>query len=185
MKFVKLIKAKWNVEKINENDWIIKSPDGTYKNQNGKDYHFKTKEDALEELDYLRAEHKFDKKESKNMKKKAADEITITISMDTYLKILEKELAEANDRWGKEASKSLTPYLLQLIEDVGGLGQNNDPDYIADNFVVNGEFISKEDDFIPENGGYHNEYEQYNGNWEEFCSDNALVYNDEYCCLRF
>lgn len=63
MKFVRVLKAsEWKVEKINENDWTIKSPDGTYKNSDGKDYHFKTKEDALEELDYLRAEHKFDKK---------------------------------------------------------------------------------------------------------------------------
>lgn len=70
MKFIKLVKASedWEVEKINENDWVIKSPDGTYKNSNGKDYHFKTKEDALEELDYLRAEHKFDKKSSKKIK---------------------------------------------------------------------------------------------------------------------
>lgn len=65
MKFVKLIKSSWNVEKINENDWTIKSPDGMYKDENGKEYHFKTKEDALEELDYLRAEHKFDKKDVK------------------------------------------------------------------------------------------------------------------------
>lgn len=63
MKFIRVLKAsEWKVEKINENDWTIKSPDGIYKNENGKDYHFKTKEDALEELDYLRAEHKFDKK---------------------------------------------------------------------------------------------------------------------------
>lgn len=63
MKFVRVLKASdWKVEKISETDWVIKSPDGIYKNSNGKDYHFKTKEDALEELDYLRAEHRFDKK---------------------------------------------------------------------------------------------------------------------------
>jgi hypothetical protein len=63
MKF-RLLKASedWKVEKISETDWVIKSPDGTYKNSDGEDYHFKTKEDALEELDYLRAEHKFEKK---------------------------------------------------------------------------------------------------------------------------
>lgn len=65
MKFIRVLQASnWSVEKINENDWTIKSPDGMYKDENGKEYHFKTKEDALEELDYLRAEHKFDKKSS-------------------------------------------------------------------------------------------------------------------------
>lgn len=63
MKFLRVLKSSdWKVEKISETDWVIKSPDGMYKNENGKEYHFKTKEDALEELDYLRAEHKFDKK---------------------------------------------------------------------------------------------------------------------------
>lgn len=63
MKFIRVLKASdWKVEKISETDWVIKSPDGTYKNSEGEDYHFKTKEDALEELDYLKAEHKFDKK---------------------------------------------------------------------------------------------------------------------------
>lgn len=64
MKFIRVLKSSkdWKVEKISETDWVIKSPDGTYKNSDGEDYHFKTKEDALEELDYLRAEHKFEKK---------------------------------------------------------------------------------------------------------------------------
>ena len=70
MKYVHLIKASWSVEKINENDWTIKSPDGMYKDEKGKEYHFKTKEEALEELDYLRAEHKFDKQSSKKVMSK-------------------------------------------------------------------------------------------------------------------
>lgn len=66
MKFLRVLKSSdWKVEKISETDWVIKSPDGIYKDSDGKDYHFKTKEDALEELDYLRAEHKFDKKSKK------------------------------------------------------------------------------------------------------------------------
>lgn len=63
MKFLRVLKSSdWKVEKISETDWVIKSPDGIYKDSDGKDYHFKTEKDALEELDYLRAEHKFDKK---------------------------------------------------------------------------------------------------------------------------
>lgn len=67
MKFVRVLKAtnEWFVDKISETDWVIETPNGTYKNSDGEDYHFKTKEDALEELDYLRAEHKFDKKSKK------------------------------------------------------------------------------------------------------------------------
>lgn len=69
MKFIRVLKAtnEWFVDKISETDWVIETPNGTYKNSDGKDYHFKTKEDALEELDYLKAEHKFDKKSNKQL----------------------------------------------------------------------------------------------------------------------
>ena len=54
--------AGWRVEKVNENDWIIHTPKGYYVDENDKEYHFSTKEKALAELDYLRAEHKYEKK---------------------------------------------------------------------------------------------------------------------------
>lgn len=54
--------AGWKVEKVNENDWIIHTPKGYYVDENDKEYHFSTKEKALAELDYLRAEHKYEKK---------------------------------------------------------------------------------------------------------------------------
>ena len=85
MKFVRVLKASedWKVEKISETDWVIKSTDGTYKNSNGKDYHFKTKEDALEELDYLRAEHKGDEK---------AKKVKSAYGYDTYDEVLEMQI---------------------------------------------------------------------------------------------
>jgi len=84
MKF-RLLKASedWKVEKISETDWVIKTPNGTYKNSDGKDYHFKTKEDALEELDYLRAEHKDDEK---------AKEIKSAYGYDTLEEVLEMQI---------------------------------------------------------------------------------------------
>ena len=78
-----------------------------------------------------------------NMKKKA--ERTIEISMACYIGLLDERLKYANDMWGGEESIALAPKLLDLIENVGGLSGDNDPDVIADNFVVNGEFISKEE----------------------------------------
>ena len=121
---------------------------------------------------------KFSVKSSIN--KKA--ERTIAISMSTYISLLEKELKEANDRWGNEASIALAPKLIELIEDVGELGQNNDPDYIADNFVVNGEFISKDE--FTEDGPYAGYFTRYNGDWQALCDD-AVVYDENYACMQF
>ena len=85
MKFVRVLKAtnEWFVDKISETDWVIETPNGTYKNSDGKDYHFKTKEDALEELDYLRAEHKGDEK---------AKEVKSAYGYDTYDEVLEMQI---------------------------------------------------------------------------------------------
>lgn len=71
MKF-KLLKASdWEVLRRHhdtengEDYYYIWGPDGEYCDADGNPYHFDTREDALEELDYLRAEHKFDKKSYK------------------------------------------------------------------------------------------------------------------------
>lgn len=115
-----------------------------------------------------------------NMKKKA--ERTIEISMSCYLGLLEERLKYANEMWGGEESVALAPKLMELIEDVGGIGRDNDPDVIADNFVVNGEFVSKEE--FKQGGEAEGYFEQYNGNWQALCDD-ALVYDDKYACMQF
>lgn len=117
-----------------------------------------------------------------NMKKKA--ERTVAISMSLYLELLEKELKEANDAWGNDATRALTPKLLELIEDTEFLdgSSDNDPSYISDNFVVNGEFISKSE--FTEDGPYSGYFSQYNGDWQALCDD-ALVYDENYACMRF
>lgn len=114
MKLLRVLKASdWKVEKISETDWIIKSPDGTYKNSNGKDYHFKTKEDALEELDYLRAEHKFDKKADKR-------QLDYNIAFDAIQTAIDNDLITDPDTQFDDVS-------YELIEQA-----NLDPDSLTD-----------------------------------------------------
>ena len=123
---------------------------------------------------------KFSVKSSIN--KKA--ERTVTISMSLYLELLEKELQEANDAWGNEATRALSPKLLELIEDTEFFDSSDahDPSYISDNFVVNGEFISRAE--FTEDGPYAGYFSQYNGDWQALCDD-ALVYDDNYACMQF
>lgn len=113
MKFVRVLKASedWKVEKISENDWVIKSPDGTYKNSNGKDYHFKTKEDALEELDYLRAEHKGDEK---------AKEVKSAYGYDTFEEVLEMQI-----KYLKSIKSNIDNYLKLSEETMKEIEQGN------------------------------------------------------------
>lgn len=70
MNFIRVIKASdWTVERRHSWDtedgkeyYYIWGPDGEYCDADGEPYRFDTREDALEEVEYLRAEHKFDKK---------------------------------------------------------------------------------------------------------------------------
>ena len=72
MKFVRVLKASedWEVLRRHhdtengEDYYYIWGPDGEYCDADGNPYHFDTREDALEEVEYLKAEHKFDKKSS-------------------------------------------------------------------------------------------------------------------------
>ena len=72
MNFIRVIKASdWTVERRHSWDtedgkeyYYIWGPDGEYCDADGEPYRFDTREDALEEVEYLRAEHKFDKHSS-------------------------------------------------------------------------------------------------------------------------
>jgi hypothetical protein len=74
--YIRLIKANkdgWEIIKRNDKDksyFVISTSDGKfYKDDEGKEYHFKTRQDALEELEYLRGEHDEDKKKVESEQK--------------------------------------------------------------------------------------------------------------------
>ena len=67
--YIRLIKASkdgWEIIKHNDGDksyFVISTPDGMfYKDYEGKEYHFETRQDAWEELEDLRGEHDADEK---------------------------------------------------------------------------------------------------------------------------
>lgn len=62
----------WEVKKDEETGkYYLESPKGKYEDEEGHVYKFNSREDALEEIDFLDAEHKY-KKEMKNKKEGAA-----------------------------------------------------------------------------------------------------------------
>lgn len=60
--FFNVKKASWEVKKDKDNKYHILTPDGKYKNSKGEIYKFDTEKDALEEMEYLKAEHKYENK---------------------------------------------------------------------------------------------------------------------------
>lgn len=112
-----------------------------------------------------------------NMKKKAA---TVQIDMEDYIDELYERLQYAHDNWG--GYPSLDEQLFDFIRDVFDGQKVPSVAVVADNFVVNGEYIPK-DEFTAD-GNYSHTYKKYNGNWEELCENEGILYNDEVCCIR-
>ena len=105
-------------------------------------------------------------------------EATVSIPMSDYIELLEERFKTAPQDWHSEAADSLWPQYIELIEDAGP-GQNAAPSYVVDNYLINGEFISKKDwaESYPES------YKEYQGNWEQFCQDMAIIYNELYTLI--
>lgn len=109
-----------------------------------------------------------------NVDKKAENMVTMELPLANYMEMLK-------DR-AKEIGRSL--YMADELEDyfltVGG--NVLEPMIFVDNYLVNGEFIDKEE--FTADGNYSELYEEYNGNWEKMCEEEAVFYNDEEACLN-
>lgn len=109
-----------------------------------------------------------------NVDKKAENMVTMELPLANYMEMLK-------DR-AKEIGRSL--YLADELEDyflaVGG--NVLEPMTFVDNYLINGEFVEKEE--FTADGNYSELYEEYNGSWEEMCENAAIFYNDEMACLN-
>lgn len=110
-----------------------------------------------------------------NLKKKAS---YVKIDMEDYIDALHERLEWAENQWG--GAPELHDQLLDYVRDVCAEQEMPSVAVVADNFVVNGEFIRKEDF----NDNYTSLYKKYNGDWEEMCENEGILYNDEVCCIR-
>ena len=114
----------------------------------------------------------------------------IEVNVEFVIAALESRYDDVKGKWGCQASHDLWEQALSLVEDCG-LGNCSSPSVYVDNYLINGEFVNRNDlsdcesrsititccddegDFISDE------------DWSKFCEDNALIYNDEYACLQF
>ena len=119
------------------------------------------------------------------------------VSIDFIIDALQARYDNVKDLWGGEAANQLWEQALNMVEECG-IGDNvTSPSIFVDNYLINGEFVSKEDDLqmwldceyedLSEDDKecYECEVEYIEQKWQEYCSENALLYNDEYACLSF
>lgn len=106
---------------------------------------------------------------------------TITISMDAYLDMLQNRFDTCPEDWHGVAKDALFQQLLEMIEDDGVYLDNADPAFVVDNYLINGEFVEREE----WEKTYPEMYKRYDGDWDEFCNDETILHNDDYACIQF
>ena len=110
----------------------------------------------------------------------------INVPVEFVIDALQARYDEVKEVWGCDASAALWEQALQLVEDCG-LGENvTSPSIYVDNYLVNGEFVSKIADvehWLDSN--QPNGANDLDEAWEDYCQANALLYNEEHAWIIF
>ena len=122
---------------------------------------------------------------------------TFNVSIQFIIDALQARYDNVKELWGGEASKQLWEQALSMVKDCG-IGDNvTSPSIFVDNYLINGEFVSKEDDkqswldreyddlSEDDKQVYECEAEYIEQKWDEYVTNNACLYNDNYACLSF
>ena len=122
---------------------------------------------------------------------------TFNVTIGFIIDALQARYDNVKDLWGGDASTELWEQALATVEECG-IGENvTSPSIFVDNYLINGEFVSKEDDLQcwldceyddlsdDDKEHYECEAEYVEQKWQEYCSENAMLYNDNHACLSF
>lgn len=122
---------------------------------------------------------------------------TFEVSIQFIIDALQSRYDNVSHLWGGEAAHELWEQALSMVEECG-IGDNvTSPSIFVDNYLINGEFVSKEDDkqywldceydnlSEDDKEFYECEAEYIEQKWQEYVINNACLYNDDYACLSF
>ena len=116
---------------------------------------------------------------------------TIEVNANFVTEALQARYDEVKELWACEASSSLWDQALDIVAECG-LGEHvTSPSIFVDNYLVNGEFVSREDLRDCESRGIIITCDDENGDfvsdedWDHFCENNAMLFNDQFACLKF
>ena len=119
------------------------------------------------------------------------------VSIQFIIDALQARYNNVKEIWGGEAAHEWWEQALSIVSECG-IGDNvTSPSIFVDNYLINGEFVSKEDDknywldcdyellSTDDKTYYECEAEYIEQKWQEYCSENAMLYNENYACLSF
>ena len=111
---------------------------------------------------------------------------TIEVNANFVTEALQARYDEVEHKWACDASASLWDQALDIVAECG-LGEHvTSPSIFVDNYLINGEFVSKIADVEQWfDSNQPNGEKDLDEAWREYCENNAILFNDEYACLRF
>lgn len=121
---------------------------------------------------------------------------TFEVSIQFIIDALQARYDNVKDFRGGDAAHELWEQALSMVEDCGIDDNVTSPSIFVDNYLINGEFVSKEDDRQYWLGCEYDDLSKYDKRvyeceaeyieqkWDEF-TDNACLYNVNYACLSF
>ena len=122
---------------------------------------------------------------------------TFNVSIQFIIDALQSRYDNVKELWGCDAAHKLWEQALAMVEDCGIDDKVTSPSIFVDNYLINGEFVSKEDDKkqwldceyenLSDDDKLHYECdaEYIEQKWDEYVTNNACLYNDNYACLSF
>lgn len=113
------------------------------------------------------------------MHKKAA--VQLNLEIDDYIELLKDRYESAPADWKTRGGRLLINELYEFMENYDG-GKVEIPSIVIDNFLINGDIVERTE--FTADGQSSHLFEKYNGNWEEFCEEEAVIYNDNAACTN-
>ena len=122
---------------------------------------------------------------------------TFEVSSQFIIDALQSRYDEVSGLWASYAAHNLWQQVLDVVAECGIGDMVTSPSIFVDNYLINGEFVSKEDDkyywldceyddLSEEDKEYYEcEAEYIEQEWQEYVTNNAILYNDNYACLSF
>ena len=112
---------------------------------------------------------------------------TFNVSVYFIIDALQARYDEVSGLWASHAARDLWQQALDVVQECG-IGDNvTSPSIFVDNYLINGEFVSKDED---KQWWLDCEYDDLSSaeideKWNDYCEKNACLYNKNYACITF
>lgn len=113
---------------------------------------------------------------------------TFNVNIDFITTAIDARFEDRKEQWGNTASIELWNDVLYVVSECGIGEKCSSPSEFVDNYLINGEFITREGLSENDANSYGIELDDdgtvSHGAWSDFCGD-CIVSNSDYACLRF